>query len=36
MDTIMLESIGKSDYDSYQEYKDDMESFNFADIFGSK
>lgn len=34
MDEVILDSIGKSEYDSYREYKDDMESFTFSDVFG--
>lgn len=33
MDSILLDSLDKSDYDSFNEYKEDMESFNFSDIF---
>lgn len=33
MDMLLLDSIGKSDYEDFQEYKEEMESFNFSDIF---
>lgn len=34
MDEVILDSIDKSEYDNFREYKDDMESFTFADVFG--
>ena len=34
MNEVILDSIGKSEYNSYREYKDDMESFTFSDVFG--
>ena len=34
MDQILLDSIGKADYDDYESYKNDMESFSFSDVFG--
>lgn len=34
MDTIILDSIGMSDYDDFKEYQKDMESFTFDSIFG--
>lgn len=34
MDGIMLDSIGRQEYDDYKTYKEDMESFSFADVFG--
>lgn len=33
MDNILLDSIDKSDYDDFKDYKKEMESFTFSDIF---
>lgn len=33
LDSAILDSIDKSSYDDYEEYKEDMESFTFDDIF---
>lgn len=34
MDETVLDSIGKSEYKNFKEYKDDMESFTFDSVFG--
>ncbi len=34
MDETILDSIGKSEYKNFKEYKDDMESFTFDSVFG--
>jgi hypothetical protein len=35
MDAIVLGTLGKlEDYEDFEEYQKDMESFNFADVFG--
>lgn len=34
MDYIVMDSIGKSEYDSFKEYKSDMEDFTFGSLFG--
>ena len=33
MDMIVLDGIGKTGYDSFSEYKEDMEDFTFSSIF---
>ena len=35
MDAIVMDSIGKGEYSDFKEYKNDMEDFTFASIFGS-
>lgn len=34
MDTIIMDSIGKSDFDDFQEYEEEMSDFTFKSIFG--
>ena len=34
MNEVILDSINKPEYNNFKEYKDDMESFTFSDIFG--
>ena len=33
MDTIVLDSMGKSDFKDFDEYQEEMESFTFNDVF---
>lgn len=33
MDIILMDSIGKGDYDSFDEYKKDMENFTSKSFF---
>ena len=33
MDTIVLDSMGKSDVKDYDEYQEEMEAFTFNDVF---
>lgn len=33
MDMVVLDGIGKSDYDSFEEYQEDMQDFTFSSIF---
>lgn len=34
MDVIVMDSIGKGDFDDFKEYKEEMEDFTFGSIFG--
>ena len=34
MNEVLLDSISNPEYESFKEYKDDMESFTFSDVFG--
>ena len=34
MDEVLLDSVGRSDYKNFKEYKNEMESFTLADVFG--
>ena len=34
MDELLLDSVGRSDYKNFKEYKNEMESFTLADVFG--
>lgn len=33
MDIILMDSIGKGDYDSFEDYQEDMENFTSKKIF---
>lgn len=34
MNEVLLDSISNPEYENFKEYKDDMESFTFSDVFG--
>lgn len=34
MDTIIMDSIGKSEFDDFKEYEEEMSDFTFKSIFG--
>lgn len=34
MDTIIMDSIGKEDFDDFKDYKHEMEDFTFKSVFG--
>lgn len=34
MDTIVMDAIGKGDFDSFEDYEDEMQDFTFKSVFG--